>query len=83
MIHKLFTWPIDTVVFVGKKVKDEVDKELYDADEIQKKLVNLEMMYEMEEVTDAQYEEQYNELMERYRVAKEMEQESMKNSLDE
>ncbi|PYZ94632.1 gas vesicle protein GvpG [Salipaludibacillus keqinensis] len=83
MIHKLFTWPIDTIVFVGEKVKEEVDKELYDVDHIQQKMVHLEMMMEMEEISEEAYENQYEELMIRYRVAKEIEQQQLRESLEE
>jgi hypothetical protein len=75
MILKLFTWPIDTVRFVGEKVKEEVDKELYDLDMIQKKLARLQMMLELEEISEELYEREEEVLLERYRIAKQMEQE--------
>ncbi|MBH0230835.1 gas vesicle protein GvpG [Halobacillus yeomjeoni] len=75
MIHKLFTSPIDLVVKVGKHVKEEVDKELYDLEHIQKKLVQLQMMYELEEISEEVYESQEEELLLRYEVAKKREME--------
>jgi hypothetical protein len=74
MILKLFTWPIDTVKFVGEKVKEEVDKELYDLETIQKKLARLQMMLELEEISEELYEEEEEELLRRYRTAVEMQQ---------
>lgn len=73
MIFKLFTWPIDTLRFVGEKVQEELDKELYDLEVIQKKLVRLQMMYEMEEITEELYDKEEEVLLERYRVAKQLE----------
>ncbi|ASF40484.1 gas vesicle protein GvpG [Halobacillus halophilus] len=73
MIHKLFTSPINLIVKVGEHVKEEVDKEMYDLDHIQKKLVNLQMMYELDEISQDVYEAQEEELLERYEVAKRME----------
>ncbi|MCA1010423.1 gas vesicle protein GvpG [Halobacillus halophilus] len=73
MIHKLFTSPIDLIVKVGEHVKEEVDKEMYDLDHIQKKLVNLQMMYELDEISQDVYEAQEEELLERYEIAKRME----------
>ncbi|SFF67080.1 Gas vesicle protein G [Halobacillus alkaliphilus] len=73
MIHKLFTSPIDLIVKVGEHVKEEVDKELYDLEHIQKKLVNLQMMYELDEISEEVYESQEEELLERYEIAKKME----------
>ncbi|MGP4106120.1 gas vesicle protein GvpG [Virgibacillus sp. L01] len=75
MIHKLFTSPFNLVVKVGEKVQDEVDKELYDLEHIQKKLVHLEMMYELDEIDDESYKKQENELMNRYEIAKKREME--------
>lgn len=74
MILKLFTWPIDTVKFVGEKVKEEVDKELYDLETIQKKLARLQMMLELDEISEELYEEEEEELLRRYRTAVEMQQ---------
>lgn len=75
MIHKLFTSPINLVVKVGEKVKEEVDKEMYDLDTIQKKLIHLQMMYELEEVSEEVYKEQESELLARYETAKRLEME--------
>ncbi|MBM7095651.1 MULTISPECIES: gas vesicle protein GvpG [Alteribacter] len=83
MIFKLFTWPIDTLVMVGKKVKEEVDKELYDLEHIQQKLIHLQMMLEMEEISEEAYEKQEEELLERYRIAKTLEQERLRESVEE
>ncbi|MFC4735078.1 gas vesicle protein GvpG [Bacillus daqingensis] len=75
MIFKLFTWPIDTVKFVGEKVKEEVDKELYDLETIQKKLARLQMMLELGDISEEAYDREEAILLERYRIAKQLEQE--------
>ncbi|MFG6117438.1 gas vesicle protein GvpG [Halobacillus sp. MO56] len=75
MIHKLFTSPLNLVVKVGEKVKEEVDKELYDLDTIQKKLVHLQMMYELDEISEEAYKQQENDLLIRYEEAKRREME--------
>lgn len=79
MIHKLFTWPLDTVITVGEKVKEEVDKELYDLDHIQKKLAHVQMLYEMGDITEEEFDEQEEELLARFRIAKEREQEEIED----
>ncbi|GEK58542.1 gas vesicle protein GvpG [Marinococcus halophilus] len=83
MIHKLFTWPLDTVVWAGKKVKEEADKEYFDVRQIQKKLANLQIMYEMEEISEDAFTEQEEELLQRYRRAKQIEQEELREELEE
>ncbi len=75
MIHKLFTSPLNLVVKIGEQVKEEVDKELYDLDQIQKKLIHLQMMYELEEVSEEVYKAKESELLERYEMAKKREME--------
>ncbi|ALC83616.1 MULTISPECIES: gas vesicle protein GvpG [Bacillus] len=70
MIHKLFTVPMNLVIKVGEKVKEEADRELYDLDFIQQKLIRLQMMYELEEIPEKVYKEKEEELLMRYEVAK-------------
>ncbi|MFE7063315.1 gas vesicle protein GvpG [Sutcliffiella sp. NPDC057660] len=74
MIHKLLTGPIGALVKLGEKIQEEVDKEMYDLDTIQQKLVQLEMMAEMDEITEEEYNKQEEILLERYEVAKLREQ---------
>lgn len=70
MIHKLFTAPMNLVIKVGEKVKEEADRELYDLDSIQQKLIRLQMMCELEEIPEKAYKEKEEELLMRYEVAK-------------
>lgn len=70
MIHKLFTAPFNLVIKVGQKVKEEADKELYDLSRIQQKLIQLQMMYELEEIPEEVYKLQEEELLIRYDIAK-------------
>ncbi|MBG9811042.1 gas vesicle protein GvpG [Bacillus endophyticus] len=83
MIQKIVTGPIDLVVKIGEKIKEEADRQLYDINHIQQQLMNLQMMHEMEEISERDYEDKEQELLERYEVAKRREQEQweeMKNS---
>lgn len=75
MIHKLFTSPINLIKKVGEHVKEEVDKEWYDLEHIQKKIIQLQMMYELEEISEEAFEQQEEELMLRYEMAKKLEME--------
>lgn len=75
MIHKLFTAPMNLVVKVGEKVKGETDKELYNLANIQQKLIQLQMMYELKEIPEEAYKEQEEELLARYEIAKKIEME--------
>ncbi|WLV24544.1 gas vesicle protein GvpG [Aciduricibacillus chroicocephali] len=73
MIHKLVSAPINLVIKIGEKVKEEADKQLYDLPTIQQKLIQLQMMYELGDISEEAYEAKENELIVRYEIAKQME----------
>lgn len=73
MLHKLFTLPIRSLIKLGEKIQEEVDHELYDLSYIQQQLMELHMMYELGEIDDEVYEEREQELLRRYKIAKERE----------
>ncbi len=75
MIHKLVSAPINMVIKVGEKIKEEADKELYDLPTIQQKLIQLQMMYELGEIPEEAFQEKEDELLSRYEIAKQREME--------
>lgn len=75
MIHKLVSAPINLVIKIGNKVKEEADKELYDLPTIQQKLIQLQMMYELGEIPEEAYKDKEEELIIRYEIAKRREME--------
>ena len=75
MLHKLVSGPINLVIKIGEKVKEEADKELYDLTTIQQKLIQLQMMYELGEIPEEAYKNTEEELLTRYEIAKRLEME--------
>ena len=73
MIFKLFSLPIRSLIKLGEKIQEEVDEELYDLVNIQQQLIELHMMYDMEEIDEEAYIEREQELLNRYKIAKERE----------
>lgn len=73
MIHKLFTLPIRSLLKLGEKIQEEVEHELYDIPHLQQQLVQLHTLYEMEEIDEETYVEREQELLTRYKIAKERE----------
>jgi len=73
MIFKLFSLPIRTLIKIGEKIQEEADQELYNIPYIQQQLVELHTMYEMEEIDEETYIEREEELLNRYKIAKERE----------
>jgi Gas vesicle protein G len=79
MFHKLVTWPIRSIIKLGEKIQEEVDEELYNIPHLQQQLVELHMMFEMEELDEESYLEQEQLLLNRYKVAKEREKNQFLN----
>jgi hypothetical protein len=73
MIHKLFTFPIRSLIKLGEKIKEEADQELYNIPHIQQQLMELHTLYEMEEIDEETYSEREQDLLNRYKIAKERE----------
>jgi hypothetical protein len=79
MFHKLVSWPIRSLIKLGEKIQEEVDEELYNIPYLQQQLVELHMMFEMEEIDEESYLEQEQILLDRYKVAKEREKNQFLN----
>ncbi len=73
MIFKLFTLPIRSLIKLGEKIQEEADQELYNIPYIQQQLIELHMMFDMEEIDEETYMEREEELINRYKIAKERE----------
>jgi len=71
----LISGPIKTVIKIAEKVQEEADKQLYDLPTIQQKLIQLQMMFELEEIPEAVFKEKEEELLIRYEIAKRKEME--------
>ena len=57
--------PIDMVIWLGEKVMEQVDRELYDEDAVRGKLMELELRYDLEEIDEQEYMRGEQELLER------------------
>ena len=73
MIHKLFTFPIRSVIKLGEKIMEEAEQELYNIPHIQQQLMELHTLYEMGEIDEEAYVEREQDLLNRYKIAKERE----------
>lgn len=73
MMPFLVSAPIKLLIKIGQKIKDEADKEYFDISAIQQKLIQLQMLYELEEISEEAYKEKEQELLLRYEVAKQRE----------
>ena len=65
LIDDLLLAPIKGVVWLGRKINDVVEKELYDEERIKEKLMELQLRFEMEEISGEEYNKQEKELLSR------------------
>jgi hypothetical protein len=58
------------VIWLGKKIDELIEKELFDEDRIKEKLMELQMQFELEEISEEEYFRQEEELLGRLNVLK-------------
>ena len=63
--------PIEGVVWIAKKVAEQADKELHDAEKVQGQLMELELRYDLEEISEEEYLATEQVLLERLRISRE------------
>ena len=63
--------PIRFVTWIAQNVLDQAERELYDEDTLRGKLTELELQYEIGEITEEQYAAAEEALLERLRVSAE------------
>ena len=73
MIFKFFTLPIRSLIKLGEKIQEEADQELYNITYIQQQLIELHMLFDMEEIDEETYAAREEELLNRYKIAKDRE----------
>ncbi|MEI6422261.1 MAG: gas vesicle protein GvpG [Lentisphaerota bacterium] len=74
--------PLKGLVWLAEKVDEVAQKELYDKDTLKAKLMELQLRFELDEITEAEYTRQEAELLERLNIDME-EDESADESVDE
>jgi len=63
--------PIEGVVWIAEKLAEQADKELYDAEKVQGQLMELELRYDLEEISEEEYLATEQVLLERLRISRE------------
>jgi hypothetical protein len=67
------TGPIKGVIWIAEKVAEEAEKKLYDEDAVRGQLMELELRYDLGEISEEEYLEAEEVLLERLRVIRERE----------
>jgi len=64
--------PIKFTIWLGEKLKDAAYQEMTDESKIHEGLLELQMRFEMEEISEDEYEKQESELMEKLEMIRKM-----------
>lgn len=65
LIDDIILSPVKLVVWLGKKIDDIVEKERSNEGLIKEKLMQLQLRFEMDEISEEEYNRQEKELLER------------------
>ena len=61
-------WPVQLTTWIARNVKEQAERELYDADRVARQLTELELSYELGEVSEEEYAAAEEVLLERMRM---------------
>ncbi len=65
LIDDILLAPLYTVIWLGKKINEVVEKEFSDEGRIKEKLMELQLHFEMDEISEEEYNRQEKELLAR------------------
>lgn len=77
LIDDLFLAPIKLVVWLGEKINETAEYELFDEGRIKERLIHLQQQLEIGQISEEEYDKQEKELLARLettRASKEMEE---------
>ncbi|OIP28831.1 MAG: gas vesicle protein GvpG [Deltaproteobacteria bacterium CG_4_9_14_3_um_filter_44_9] len=77
IIDDILFSPLKFTIWLGQKLRDAAYQELTDESKIHEGLLQLQMRYEMEEISQEEYEKQEGRLMEQLEVIRKMKEEEI------
>jgi len=63
LVDDILLAPLKSLIWLGKKIDEVIEKELSDEDRIKEKLMELQMQFELEEISEEEYIRQEEELL--------------------
>jgi len=72
-----FLIPVKGVMWIGNKLKETADVEITDKSKVQEELLDLQMRFEMGEVSEEEYKKKENKLLERLEAIRKYEEKKM------
>ena len=65
IVDDILLAPIKGLIWLGKKINEVAEKELSDEGRIKEELMQLQLRFEMDEISEEEYNRQEKELLER------------------
>ena len=63
LIDDILLAPLKGVIFIGKKINDVIEKEMSDEGSIKERLMGLQLKFEMDEISEEEYDQMEDELL--------------------
>ncbi|MBU2496365.1 MAG: gas vesicle protein GvpG [Candidatus Omnitrophica bacterium] len=77
IIDDILLSPLKFTIWIAKKLKESAYQELTDESRVHEELLNLQMRYEVGEVSEETYEKEEEKLMERLEAIRKMKEEEI------
>jgi len=68
LIDSILLAPVKGVIWLGKKINEVVEKETSDQGVIKEKLMELQLQFELDEISEEEYNKKEKEILERLDV---------------
>ncbi len=65
LIDDILLAPLKGVIWLGKKINEVIEKEISDEGRIKERLMELQLRFELDEISEEEYKKQEKELLER------------------
>lgn len=72
-----FFIPVKGMIWIGKKLKETADAEITDKSKVHEELLDLQMRFEMGEISEEEYEKKETKLLERLEAIRKYEEEKV------
>jgi len=75
LLFNILTFPVSGVIWIAEQIAGEVDKQFYDESAIRAELMELELRCDAGEITDEEYLQAEEALLDRLRISQKRNQE--------
>ena len=77
LIDDILFAPLNGIIWLGKNINEVAEKEFSDEGFVKEKLMQLQLRFEMDEISEDEYNKQEKELLERLEAIRKAKEESL------